>query len=89
MSVPISSKMWLNCDELVETMWKELRLVRVYTRPRGQVPNYDEPIVLREGRCTIEHFANAIHKDIMRQFKCAVVWGTSAKHARGQRVGSE
>lgn len=29
----------------------------------------------------------AIHKEIAKQFKHAIVWGASAKHARGQKVG--
>ncbi|OCF33936.1 cytoplasmic protein [Kwoniella heveanensis CBS 569] len=86
-SVPISSKMWLNIDELREVMWDKLNLVRIYTKPRGQQPDYSSPVVLRRGRCTVEDFCNAIHKEIVKQFRNAMVWGTSAKHARGQKVG--
>ena len=88
-SVPISSRMWLNVDELVERMWDELDLVRVYTKPRKCPPDYTSPVVLRRGHCTVEDFCNAIHREIFKQFKCAVVWGTSAKHPRGQRVGGD
>jgi len=88
-SVPISSKMWLNIDELLEVMWEKLNLVRVYTRPRGKQPDYSAPVVLRRGRCTVEDFCNAIHKDIVKQFRNAMVWGASAKHSRGQKVGLE
>ncbi|KAF8631571.1 hypothetical protein AX15_002322 [Amanita polypyramis BW_CC] len=86
-SVPISSKEWLNVDELVEKMWETLDLVRVYTKPRGLAPDYDAPVVLRRGKCSIEDFCNAIHKEIAKQMKYAIVWGASAKHARGQKVG--
>ncbi|KAI3612414.1 gtp-binding protein [Moniliophthora roreri] len=89
MSVPISSKEWLNIDELIEVMWKTLDLVRVYTKPRGLPPDYTAPVVLRRGKCTVEDFCNAIHKEIAKQMKYAVVWGSSAKHARGQKVGLE
>lgn len=87
MSVPISSKMWLNIDELTEKMWEELRLVRVYTKPHKAPPDYSQPVVLRQGRSSVQDFANAIHKDIVKQFKIAMVYGASAKHPRGQRVG--
>lgn len=87
MSVPISSKMWLNIDELTEKMWEELRLVRVYTKPHKAPPDYSQPVVLRQGRSSVLDFANAIHKDIAKQFKIAMVYGASAKHPRGQRVG--
>ncbi|KAJ3567791.1 hypothetical protein NP233_g6133 [Leucocoprinus birnbaumii] len=89
MSVPISSKEWLNVDELIQKMWETLNLVRVYTKPRGLPPDYSAPVVLRHGKSTVEDFCNAIHKEIAKQMKYAVVWGASAKHTRGQKVGLE
>ncbi|TFY72761.1 hypothetical protein EVG20_g265 [Dentipellis fragilis] len=86
-SVPISSGEWLNVDELIEKMWEALDLVRVYTKPRGAAPDYTQPVVLRRGKSTIEDFSNSIHKEIAKQMKYAVVWGASAKHSRGQKVG--
>ncbi|CDO68702.1 hypothetical protein BN946_scf184652.g29 [Trametes cinnabarina] len=86
-SVPISSREWWNVDELIEKMWETLNLVRVYTKPRGLAPDYSQPVVLRRGKCTVEDFCNAIHKEIAKQMKYAIVWGASAKHARGQKVG--
>lgn len=89
MSVPVSSREWMNVDELIEKMWETLNLVRVYTKPRGLAPDYSSPVVLRRGKCTIEDFCNNIHKEIAKQLKYAIVWGASAKHARGQKVGLE
>ncbi|KAA1466222.1 developmentally regulated GTP binding protein 1 [Dentipellis sp. KUC8613] len=86
-SVPISSGEWLNVDELIEKMWEALDLVRVYTKPRGAAPDYTQPVVLRRGKSTVEDFCNSIHKEIAKQMKYAVVWGASAKHSRGQKVG--
>ncbi|ORY33739.1 GTP-binding protein of the DRG family [Naematelia encephala] len=86
-SVPVSSKDWWNIDELLEVMWEKLNLVRVYTKPRGATPDYSSPVVLRRGKCTVEDFCNAIHKEIKSQFRNAMVWGTSVKHSRGQKVG--
>jgi uncharacterized protein len=68
-SVPISSGEWLNVDELVEKMWSSLDLVRVYTKPRGQAPDYSAPVVLKRGKNTIEDFCNAIHNEIAKQLK--------------------
>jgi ribosome-interacting GTPase 1 len=36
----------------------------------------------------VEDFCNRIHKGIIKQFKYALVWGTSVKH-RPQKVGKE
>ncbi|KAI9448233.1 P-loop containing nucleoside triphosphate hydrolase protein [Lactarius indigo] len=88
-SVPISSNEWLNVDELIDKMWEALDLVRVYTKPRGLAPDYSAPVVLRRGKCSVEDFCSAIHKEIAKQMKYAMVWGASAKHARGQKVGLE
>ncbi|KAI0750914.1 developmentally regulated GTP binding protein 1 [Daedaleopsis nitida] len=87
MSVPVSSREWWNIDELIDVMWKTLNLVRVYTKPRGLPPDYSSPVVLRRGKCSVEDFCNAIHKEIAKQMKYAIVWGASAKHSRGQKVG--
>lgn len=45
-------------------------------------------MVLSKSHCSIEDFCNRIHKGIVRQFKYALVWGTSVKH-RPQKVGKE
>jgi uncharacterized protein len=68
-SVPISSNEWLNIDELIDKMWGALDLVRVYTKPRGQAPDYSAPVVLKRGKCTVEDFCGAIHKEIAKQMK--------------------
>ncbi|KAM0747284.1 P-loop containing nucleoside triphosphate hydrolase protein [Meredithblackwellia eburnea MCA 4105] len=86
-SVPISAREWLNIDELTEVMWEKLDLVRIYTKPKGKVPDYSAPVVLRRSRCSVEDFCNSIHKEIAKQLKYAMVYGTSVKHSRGQKVG--
>ena len=68
-SVPISSKEWLNVDELIDVMWERLDLVRVYTKPRGQAPDYSQPVVLKRGKCSVDDFCSAIHKEIAKQLK--------------------
>jgi len=85
-AVPISSGKEWNLDELLEIMWDRLNLVRVYTKPKGKLPDFNEPIVLRSNRCTVEDFCNQIHKSLVADFKNAVVFGTSVKH-QPQYVG--
>ncbi|KAI3629716.1 hypothetical protein MIR68_011151 [Amoeboaphelidium protococcarum] len=84
--VPVSSQHEWNFDDLLETMWQKLKLVRVYTKPKGQLPDYNQPVVLRGGKCSVEDFCNHIHKTIVKEFKTAIVWGSSVKH-QPQRVG--
>ena len=42
-------------------------------------------MVISRSKATVEDFCNRIHKGILRQFKYALVWGTSTKH-RPQKV---
>ena len=87
-AVPISSHHEWNFDDLLEKTWEYLDLVRIYTKPRGQLPDYSAPVVLRRTRSSVEDFCNNIHKGILSQFKCALVWGSSVKH-NPQKVGKE
>ena len=60
-------------------------MVRIYTKKRGQPPDFTEPITLRKGS-TIEHVCHRIHREMANKFNYALVWGRSAKH-QPQRVG--
>ena len=52
------------------------------------MPDWSDPVVMPGDRCTVEDFCNKLHKAMIKQFKYALVWGSSAKH-RPQRVGKE
>jgi len=86
--VPISAHHKWNFDDLLEKIWNYLALVRIYTKPKGQLPDYTAPVVLQQGKTSIEQFCENIHKSIMQSFKCALVWGASVKH-QPQKVGKE
>eukprot|EP01090_Pellita_catalonica_P014781 TRINITY_DN3849_c0_g1_i1.p1 TRINITY_DN3849_c0_g1~~TRINITY_DN3849_c0_g1_i1.p1 ORF type:complete len:414 (-),score=78.70 TRINITY_DN3849_c0_g1_i1:59-1240(-) len=89
-SIVISCNMQLNLDELLASVWRYLGLVRVYTKKKGDKPNFDDPLVLTSGRggLTIKAACGQIHKDLLENFKYAVVWGRSAKHSP-QRCGMD
>eukprot|EP01112_Ceratiomyxa_fruticulosa_P010477 TRINITY_DN2777_c0_g2_i2.p1 TRINITY_DN2777_c0_g2~~TRINITY_DN2777_c0_g2_i2.p1 ORF type:complete len:369 (-),score=76.09 TRINITY_DN2777_c0_g2_i2:96-1202(-) len=87
--VPISAHLEWNLDELLERIWQYLSLTRIYTKPKGQIPDYNAPIVIRGGdAATVEVFCNRIHKALAKQMKYALVWGSSVKH-QPQRVGKD
>jgi ribosome-interacting GTPase 1 len=80
--------MW-NLEELMEEIWHRCHMIRIYTKPQGQMPDYDDPVILHSsGDPTIEEFCNRLHKGIMSEFNFAWVWGKSAKH-QPQRCGKE
>ncbi|SGZ50003.1 CIC11C00000002484 [Sungouiella intermedia] len=76
----ISCEEDLGIDDLKEEIWRQLDLVRLYTKRRGIQPNFDDPMVVRS-QSTILQVCDAIHRDMKNQFKYALVWGSSAKHS--------
>lgn len=55
-------------------------MIRIYTKPKGQIPDYTEPVVLHDNAPSIEDFCNKLHKQMISQFKYAWVWGSSVRH---------
>ena len=47
--VPISAKDEWNFDELMQKIWEYLDLIRIYTKPKGQIPDYDAPVIIKNG----------------------------------------
>jgi ribosome-interacting GTPase 1 len=86
--VPISSQHMWGLDELMEEIWERCNMIRIYTKPQGQTPDYDEPVILHDKNPSIEEFCNRLHRGIMETFNYAWVWGKSAKH-QPQRCGKE
>ncbi len=70
--------------KLKELIWKKMNLIRIYTRDKmGHVSK--EPIVLKKNS-KLSDLAETIHKDFIKKFRYAKVWGKSAKFD-GQIVG--
>lgn len=86
--VPISAHLEWNLDQLLETCWEYLDLTRIYTKPKGQIPDYNAPIVMKSSNSTVEDFCNRIHNTLAKHMKYALVWGASAKH-NPQKVGKD
>ncbi|KAK6150528.1 hypothetical protein DH2020_015460 [Rehmannia glutinosa] len=66
---PVSAHLEWNLDGLLEKVWEYLNLTRIYTKPKGMNPDYDDPVILSSKRRTVEDFCNRIHKDMLKQFK--------------------
>lgn len=77
--VPISSQHGWNMEELMEEIWNRCNMIRIYTKPQGQIPDYEEPVIMHAENPTVEEFCNKLHRSIMSQFSHAWVWGRSAK----------
>lgn len=40
-----------------------------YTKPKGQLPDYDSPVVLHSEKLSVEDFCNKLHRTIAKEFK--------------------
>ncbi|MFH1637488.1 MAG: GTPase [Candidatus Woesearchaeota archaeon] len=73
-------------DWLRNEIWKKLKLIKAYTKSPGKTKDFP-PIALKRGS-KVKDLAIYIHKDFLKKFKFARVWGKSAKF-EGQSVGME
>jgi ribosome-interacting GTPase 1 len=52
----------------MEEVWSKCNMMRIYTKPKGQIPDYDEPVILHsEGNPSVEEFCNRIHRSLIDQ----------------------
>jgi len=89
--VPVCAHHNWNLDGLADMIWQYMDLLRIYTKPKGQAPDYGDPVILPAGdadKVTIEEFCLRIHKTLLAQFRVALVWGKSVKH-NPQRCGKD
>jgi ribosome-interacting GTPase 1 len=88
----VSTATGAGLEDLKETLFRRLEIIRVYAKPPGKEPDLEAPFVLKQGSTVID-FAASVHKDFLTGMKSARVWGSplsaspagSAKYA-GQAV---
>ena len=71
-------------DDLKQGVWNMLNLIYVQTKMPGKKPDWP-PVALKFGS-TVEGLAEIVHKDFLKSFKYARIWGKSVKHD-GSTVG--
>ncbi|MEO0232905.1 MAG: GTPase [candidate division WOR-3 bacterium] len=81
--IPISCKNLYNIDSLKEMIFKNLEIIRVYTKEPGKPPDLTDPLILPLGSKVIDA-AYKLHKDFAEKLKHARIWGSSK--FGGQRV---
>lgn len=79
-TVVMSCEMDLGMEDVVEEIWYQLNLSRVYTKKRSVKPDFTDPLVVRNNS-TVGDLCHSIHRDFKDQFKYALIWGSSAKHS--------
>ncbi|KAL5351806.1 hypothetical protein V496_05540 [Pseudogymnoascus sp. VKM F-4515 (FW-2607)] len=84
-TVVMSCELDMGITDVVDRCWKELRLLRIYTKRKGIDPDFSEALIVRQ-KSSIEDVCDQIHRSLKDTFKYALVWGASARHIP-QRVG--
>lgn len=73
-----------NVDEIKKLIWSNLDLIYVYTKMPGKEKDFP-PVAMKKGE-SLEDLAAVVHKDFVKRFKFARIWGPSAKFS-GAHVG--
>ena len=81
----IAADKGINTDGLKDEIFERLNLIRLYLKPQGRKADLEEPMIIRKGS-TVGDVAAKLHRDFIKNFRHAKVWGTSVKFP-GQKIG--
>lgn len=73
-------------DEIGPWLFRNLDIVRVYTKVPGKDPDSDRPYTVRHG-ATVDEVAQLVHRDLAATFRHARIWGRGSYD--GQQVGKD
>ena len=85
-ALPVSAATGHGLGELGPFLFRNLRVLRVYTKTPGHPADRTRPFTLRYGQ-TVGDVARFVHEDLTRTLRYARVWGKSGFD--GQHVGRE
>ncbi len=80
----ISAKNKIGTDELKDLIFERMNLMSIFMKEPGKEPDMKEPLIIFE-KSTIKDVCSKLHKDMIKMFKFARVWGSSSKFP-GQKL---
>lgn len=83
--VGLSVEMDTEFDSFKRMVFDVLHIIRVYTKPVGKKPDFNDPVILYRGSTVVEA-AEEIHRDFAENLKFAKIWGGEYN---GQRVSRD
>lgn len=83
-TLKVITKNPINLDKLKNEIWNNLQVIRIYTKAQGKEPE-KKPIIFKK-EATVGDVVKEVHKDFLKHFRFARVWGQSVKH-QGSQVG--
>ena len=85
-ALAVSAATGRGLGDLGPWLFRNLGVVRVYTKTPGHPPDRERPFTLRRGG-TVEDVARLVHRDLVQTLRYARVWGKSGFD--GQQIGRE
>lgn len=85
-SVAVSALTGANLEIFPQMVFREMNIVRVYTKIPGKAADTEKPFTLKLGG-TVSDVARQIHKDFEDTFRFARIWGKNV--FAGQQVGPD
>ncbi|MEM4295947.1 MAG: GTP-binding protein [Candidatus Anstonellales archaeon] len=83
----LSAERGTNIEELKDKITENIGLIKIYTMDKFGKIDHERPLVLKENS-TVADACKKIHRDLLKNFNYAKIWGKSAKF-NGQKVGLE
>ncbi len=85
LTVPVSAATGYGIEDLKQTLYDTIEMIRIYLKPQGMDADMDVPLIVKKNN-TVGEVCELIHRDFKNNFRYAMVWGKSAKFP-GQTVG--
>ncbi len=82
--IVVSAEKRINLEALKELIFQKLDFMRLYLKEPKKEADLKEPMIIKRNS-TIETVCNKLHKDFVKKFKFARVWGSSTRFP-GQRL---
>ena len=73
----ISAEKGIGLEELKKKIWENLKLMRIYLKKKGQEPDFNSPLILKEGQ-KIKDVVEKIFPE-EKEIKQILLWGPSAR----------
>ncbi|MEE8626066.1 MAG: TGS domain-containing protein [Acidiferrobacterales bacterium] len=85
-AIAVSATTGEGLDQIAPWLFRNLGIVRVYTKPPGRPPDKDRPFTVRRGQ-TVHDVAVMVHRDLGETLKYARLW--RGHEVEGRQVGHD
>ena len=74
----ISAHAKMGLTELKDLIFERIGFIRIFLKQAGKKADMEEPLIMRRG-ATVRDICTTLHRDFVRKFRFARLWGPSAK----------